>query len=379
MNKKKVILDKPKIALLGPIPPFRGGISQYTFELQKVLENRSNLLTISFHRQYPGFLYPGKTDLDPFYKGQKLENVSYTIDALDPFSLVKVADSVLKSGCELAILSWWTLFWAPGFAFISSRLRRSGIKTVFLCHNLFDHDSGFLKKFITKILIRNADGYLVHSSEQKEILSSIFPDKIILQNPHPIYEQFPAPKGILKPRGKLELLFFGFIRPYKGLDLLLEALAKLNDPEIYLTVVGESWKDPEELISFSKKLGLNNVEFHLEYTDESSVSEFFYRADLVVLPYRSATGSGVATIAYHYEKPILATRVGGFLDTIIDGETGFLIEPGSSDIIAEKIRPLSRKSLGKMKSSIRNFKRNFTWESMVSKIIEFHSIFNKRS
>ncbi|PJZ75760.1 glycosyltransferase family 4 protein [Leptospira neocaledonica] len=377
MNAKKVQRDKPKIALFGPMPPFRGGISQYTAQLSKVLEKQSDLFTVSFHRQYPSFLYPGKTDIDPFFKGQKLKNVSYILDALNPLSLIRAADLVAEKGCTLAVFSWWTLFWAPGFVFISSRLRRKGIKTVFLCHNLFDHDSGFLKKFITKILLKNADGYLVHSSEQKNILNSLFSDKIILQNPHPIYQQFPAPKGILKPRGKLELLFFGFIRPYKGLDLLLQALAKLNDPEVHLTVVGESWKEPLELISYSAGLGLKNVEFHLEYTDESSVSEFFHRADLVVLPYRSATGSGVATIAYHYEKPILATKVGGFLDTVLDGKTGFLIEAGNSDLIAERIATLSRKTLKNMRPSIRNFRSNFTWESMASKILEFDFEFKK--
>ncbi|WP_367897793.1 glycosyltransferase family 4 protein [Leptospira sp. WS58.C1] len=373
MNTKKANREKPKIALFGPMPPFRGGISQYTFQLQRVLEKKSDLLTISFQKQYPRLLYPGKTDLDPFYKGKLIQKVYYILDALNPFSLLKAVNLVVDYGCEIAILSWWTLFWSPGFSFISSRLRKKGIKTVFLCHNLFDHDSGSLKKFITKILIRNADGYLVHSSEQKAILTSMFPDKIVLQNPHPIYQQFPDPKKRLKAKGKLELLFFGFIRPYKGLDLLLEALAKLNDPEIHLTVVGESWKDPNELISYSRGLGLKNVEFHLEYTDEVSVSEFFQRSDLVVLPYRSATGSGVATIAYHFEKPILATRVGGFLDMVIEGKTGFLIEAGNSDLIAKKIASLSRKSLEKMKPAIRDFKKSFTWESMTSKVLEFHS------
>ncbi len=364
--------NRIRLALFGPVFPYRGGIAQYTTFLKRALEKVCDLKTISFSRQYPKFLYPGKSDLDPFWTEGKEANADFLLDALNPFTWKNAVDSVKSAGCEFAVINYWTIFWGPGFAFMSILLRRLGIKTLFLCHNLFDHDSKGIKKTLSFYFLSKADGYIVHSKAQEKFLRNKFPDKPILFVLHPIYVQFPEPKGKLKKRGRLEILFFGFIRPYKGLDLLLRALANLNDSKIFLTVVGEPWGgDEEKFISLTESLNLKNVEFHFSYVSENEVSEFFSRADILALPYYSATGSGAATIAYRYEKPVLVSKVGGFIDFVEEGKTGFFFETGSIDDLSAKIKNLSREKISKMGKNIRNFKRLLTWDHLSLKLLEF--------
>ncbi|TGL61458.1 glycosyltransferase family 4 protein [Leptospira sarikeiensis] len=361
-----------KIALLGPITPYRGGIAQYNTFLRRSLAQVSDLHTISFKRQYPKFLYPGESDIDPFSNVKEL-HVNYMLDALNPFSLLKVAKYIIKNEIDTVILTWWTLFWAPGFALIAYLARRKKIPVVFICHNLTDHGAKGLKKRITEFLLSTANGFIVHSSEHAAILKSKFPSKPVLKIYIPSYDEFTAPKGTLKKRGRLELLFFGFIRPYKGLDILFNALSQLNDPEIFLTVVGETWESKETLYESVKDLNLKNIELYLSYTKEEQLAEFFERSDAIVLPYRSASGSAVAAVAYRYDCPIIATRVGGLVDIVRDGETGFLVEPGSSESLAETLKAVSRKKLAALKGPIREFKKELTWEHVAEKILGFTS------
>jgi glycosyltransferase involved in cell wall biosynthesis len=198
----------------------------------------------------------------------------------------------------------------------------------------------------------------------------MFPAKAIRVHPHPTYDSYPPPAQILPKRGRLELLFFGFIRPYKGLESLIDALVLLADRDVYLTVVGEPWCKPEELRRRVRGSGAPNVELHLEYVDASAAADYFSRADLVVLPYRKATGSGVAAMAYHYDKPVLATRVGGFPAVIEEGRTGFLVDPDSPHQMATVIRTLSRGTLAPLVACVREYKNRFTWSSLADILVE---------
>lgn len=361
----------PKLALLGPIsPPFRGGIAQYTDNLRKELVSRCELKTVSFKRLYPAWLYPGASDREPGMERARQADILYTLDALNPRTLWIAARDIANARCDLAIINWWTLFWAPGFAWMAKLLRARGVTVAFLCHNLFDHDSGVLKRMLAKRFLSQADAYLVHSSEQAETLKQMFPAKAIRMHPHPTYDNYPSPAKILPKRGRLELLFFGFIRPYKGLDSLIDALALLADHDVYLTVVGEPWYRPEELQEQVRRSGAPNVELHLGYVDAYAAADYFARADLVVLPYRKATGSGVAAMAYHYDKPVLATRVGGFPDIIEDGRTGFLVDPDSPHQLATTIRTLDRDTLAPLVVQVRDYKNRFTWSSLADILIE---------
>lgn len=354
----------PHIALMGPVLPFRGGIAQYTTQLHRALGDKCILQTISYKRQYPAWLYPGESDLEPGQESYRESGVEYILDSINPMSWRRATHAILADHCELAIFDWWTLFWAPPIALMARKLRRRGVRVAFLCHNLFDHDSSPIKRKFAKLLLSSADAYVVHSSEQAALLQKSFRGKKVVTHPVPLFNQLPQPSARLPKRGRLELLFFGFIRPYKGLDVLIDALAELNDQEIFLTVVGEPWIPAKELRKQIAAKYVPNVEMHLGYVDDRSAAEFFSRADLVVLPYHSASGSGVAATAFHYGCPLLATRTGGFPDVIDEGKTGFLVSPGSAKELAEVIHPLTRERLDFMRRDVHAQKSVFTWDSL---------------
>jgi len=201
-------------------------------------------------------------------------------------------------------------------------------------------------------------------------LNRLVPGKSVLVHPHPTYDRFPRAAEPQTSRGRLELLFFGFIRPYKGLDTLVNALAKLADPEVYLTVVGEPWYSTRELEANIRASGAPNVELHLEYVDDATAAAFFARADLLVLPYRAATGSGVAALAYHYDRPVLATRVGGLRDVVEEGRTGFLVDPDSPAQLVDRLRSVTREQLEQMRRYISSDKLRFTWGSLAGALID---------
>lgn len=364
------------MALLGPIRPFRGGIAKYTLRLHTALSKYCDLTTISFHRQYPAWLYPGASDREPGHEGYQHPGVRYILDALNPLTWQKAVSVIRNQGCDLAILSWWTLFWAPGFAFISRSLRRRKIPVALLCHNLSDHDSGRLQWWLTKYFLAQADAFIVHTTEQEAILLHLFPSKKTIRHSHPVYDQFPEAPTILPQRGRLELLFFGFIRPYKGLDVLVQALAEVGDEEVFLTVVGEPWIDPDRLRTRLLSMGAPNLELHFEYVDDLSAANYFKRADVVVLPYLAATGSGVAAMAQHYERPLLVTAVGGLKDVVENGITGYIVEPNSAAQITKYVREMDRASLQLMHANIRRANQQFNWDSMARSILGIIDVYN---
>ena len=358
----------PSIALVGPVLPFRGGVAQYTTSLHEALHALpdTTVQTVSFKRQYPQWLYPGKTDKDDTAEQQP--DVDYLIDAYNPLTWRKAANRIAKNGCDVAVLDWWTLFWQPGFAYIARRLHKKGVKTVFLCHNLFDHDATGLKRKISQTLLLQADAYIVQSSEQQAMLRELKPGADVVLKTHPIYDRFPVAANPLPKRGKLELLFFGFIRPYKGLPVLIEALKELNDHDIYLTVVGEPWGDAEALQKELAESGVPNLEVHLEYVDDAEAANYFARADVVVLPYLSATGSGVVAMAYNYGKPVLATSVGGLKDVVMEGQTGWLVPAQDATALQRAIAELSRESCRAMEPAIAAFCQDNSWQRLAETI-----------
>lgn len=360
-----------RIALVGPVRPFRGGIAQYTTQLHRTLASRCALRTISYCHQYPTWLYPGKSDREPDQRTYRESGVDYVLDWRDPVSWIRATNSIVASGCSLVLFDWWTLFWAPATALMARRLRRRGIRVAFLCHNLFDHDAGVFKRKFAGALLAQADAYLVHSTEQAVALQSSFPAKPVISHPIPPYDQFPQPSIRPPRRGRLELLFFGFIRPYKGLDVLVDALAQLGDTQVFLTVAGEPWCSPDELRQRIKATQAPNIELHLDYVDDQAAANFFGRADLVVLPYLSASGSAVAAMAFHYGCPILATRTGSFPDVVEEGKTGFLVAPGSPEQLADRLRGLTREGLASLKPNIDASRDCFTWDSLATALIAF--------
>lgn len=358
-----------KLALIGPVAPFRGGIAQYTTELHRALLSACQLQTISFRRLYPAMLYPGRSDREPGMESYAEPHVDYLLDAFNPLTWRAAARRVAKRGCDLAVLEWWTLFWAPGFAWMARMLRKRGVPVAFLCHNLFDHDSGALKRAVTIHLLSQAQAYIVHARDHADRLRSLFPGKPVRVHPLPAYDRFPEAESPAPRRGRLELLFFGFIRPYKGLDVLIEALGRLSDPDVHLTVVGEPWGSVDELHARIRSSGALNVDLHLKYVDDATAANFFGRADLVVLPYRTDTPSGVAALAYRYGRPVLASRVAGLREVVEEGRTGFLVDPASPEQLAERLRTIDRTNLEQMRTHVRSYASSRGWPSLAAELL----------
>jgi glycosyltransferase involved in cell wall biosynthesis len=360
-----------RLALIGPVPPFRGGIAQHTTMLHRTARCYSDLLTVSFTRQYPAWIFPGRGDRDPCCLDHHEEGVEYLIDSLDPFSWRRAADRVIAHHPRIVIIPWWTIYWVFCFRYLARRFRKAGITVLFLCHNVVDHESARWKAIMARQVLQQAHAFLVQSRKDEQILRYILPQAKIHRHPHPLYDQFPEAARELPRRANQELLFFGLVRPYKGLDLLIEALGMLPPTaDFFLTIAGEFWQGKRAVLKRIEELSLRNkIEILDEYIPDQEVAGLFQRADMVVLPYRSATGSGVIPLAYHYDKPVIVTRVGGLPDAVTDRETGLIVEPENPRALAAAISGISREKLASMAVNIAAHKHRFSWEGLLQKIM----------
>jgi glycosyltransferase involved in cell wall biosynthesis len=338
--------------------------------LHRALSETTDHLTISFSRQYPALIFPGESDRDQAYKGYKESDVEYLIDSLNPLTWRQTVRRILDFNAEIVILPWWTVYWAFCFGYLVRSLRRHGMEVIFLCHNVVEHESAGWKSRLTRWVLSQGSRFVVHTREDKANLQQLIPDAEIKVHAHPIYDQFPAPKNEWPKRGALELLYYGFVRPYKGLDLLIEAMAQTAD-DVYLTIAGEFWDGEKQIRKRIKALGLSDrVELRARYHTEEETAELFARCDVVVLPYRSATGSGVVPIAYHYNKPVIITRVGGLPDVVHHDETGKLVAPENVKALAEAINSMTRAEAEAMVPAIQTLKRSMTWSSLATALLD---------
>lgn len=362
----------PRIGLIGPVLPYRGGISHYTTMLHRSLGLQAELLTISFKRLYPKWLYPGKSVLDPGYKGYHEPGVFYILDSLNPLTWAQARNMLIKHRPCGVIIPWWSSYWSTCFGFIARFLRRRGIRIIFLCHNVKEHEPAFWKEKLTSFVFAQGSAFLVHAKEEADRLKKMIPKAKIAVHPHPIFHQFPHPEKNPPRRSKLELLFFGFVRPYKGVDILLKAIHLLKEEDIYLTIAGEWWGNKKMLLKLIDDLDIKNkVEVIDRYLSEQEVAECFSRADIVVLPYRSATGSGVISLAYHYGKPVITTVVGGLPDVVADGVSGRLVKPEDPHALAEGIREFLYTPPNSMQEGVEKVAKQMTWESLAGRILDF--------
>jgi glycosyltransferase involved in cell wall biosynthesis len=375
-----------KICLIGPTYPFRGGISHYTTLLYKYLLKRHEVQFFAFKRQYPRWLFPGKTDIDPSQTQIQEEGAQRILDSIDPVSWGRVALKIIKSNPDLLIIPWWVSFWTPQFWTISVLVKRlSKVKILFLCHNVVEHESNWINKSLTYGVLRNGDLFIVHSAEDKKNLLAMFPNTKVRRSFHPTYDVFNQGEfdgAKVKERFGIKgnvILFFGFVREYKGLKYLLKALPEvLSKVNVTLLVVGEFWKDKDEYISLINQLG---IEEHIvlvdEYVPNEEIGDYFSAADLVVQPYTSATGSGVIQTAFGFNKPVVATKVGSLPEVIEDGKTGYLVQPKASHEIAKTIiRFFCEANRQAFYGNIEKEKYKFSWDRMVDVIEELACIRN---
>lgn len=368
-----------KIAILSCFHPYRGGISQFNASLYQELGKVHDVKAFNFKRQYPEFLFPGKTQfVAEDDDAVSIESVSL-LDTVNPFSYVRTLRAIRAWEPDLVVMSWWMSFFAPSLGFIARRLRKK-CKVVSILHNVIPHEPKFFDAPLTKYFLSGCTGNITLCDEVSRDLARLAPDAKYKTLFHPIYGQFgekmdrsDAVAALGLEEGKKNILFFGLIREYKGLDILLKAFGELDDT-YQLIVAGEpygSFDRYQEIIDGSP--AKSRIHLFTDYIKDSEVKKFFSAADLTVLPYRSATQSGVNAIAYHFEVPMVVTDTGGLRQAIGETGTGLVADRADTECILEKIRCFFSDDEVRSRciSSIRSEKERLSWKSFAAGMMEF--------
>lgn len=368
-----------KIVLIGPVYPYKGGIAHYTSLLCRALRKKHDVCMVSYKMQYPKFLFK-KEQRDYSNKSFQVEDTNYWINTANPFNIIASAGKIRKQKPDAVILQWWHPYFAPCYYILAKCLRK--IPIIVTCHNVFPHERFPMDRFLTKLVLRQADGYIVQSHLDEADLLKVNPKANYVETPHPTYNAFKMKdmsreeaRSILQMDGDSPmLLFFGFVREYKGLHYLLDALADVKGqiPDVQLWIVGDFGDDKD---IYLKQIEENHLEGCINivegYIPDQEVEKYFAAADLVVLPYVSATQSGIVQIAYGFEKPVVVTNVGGLPDVVWDKETGYVVPSRSPEAIAKAIIGFYREdSSVDWQANIRAKAQEFSWETMVDRIEE---------
>ena len=366
-----------KIGIVGPVLPYRSGIARHTTALATELAEREgvHLSVLSFSRQYPRLLYPGEVDKDSDASIPGAFKTHYSIDTINPWTWWKAARSLARDLPDFVLMPAWTFFVAPCMGSIARSLRRSDIPIAMIVHNAVDHEAAGWKTHLSRFQLLQADMFVTHNPAIASQLLALAPDRPILIQPHPVFHDYPKSRGLLPRRSKLELLFFGLIRPYKGLDVALHGLARSNLRDVHLSVVGEFWGGKSATENLVKQLGLETrVDIVDRYVSDADAAEYFNRCDAVLTPYHSASGSGVLALACHYGKPVVATNVPGLSDAVRHGQTGWLFPAGDRDALARLLQDVvTRESSAAMGPMIHEARRQLRWDSFVDGVLEWKS------
>ena len=379
-----------KIIIAGTAFPMRGGIAQYNSLMYKYFSETDDVKVYSFKRQYPEFLFPGKTQFEqgePAVKIPEDKNV-ISIDSVNPFNWLSAGKKIAAENPDLLIFKYWIPYFGPCFAVISyivKKFSKTDTKVLYICDNVIPHEKRSGDKFFTKLAFSQGDYFVVMSKTVEEDLKLFSKGKPYKLIPHPVYNIFgdkvekPEAKDfILKEYGidlqnEKVILFFGYIRKYKGLNYLIDAMPEiLKKVKLKLLVVGEYYGDEEKYREQIRSLGLEeDIKVVSDFVPDSNVKYFFSASDVVVLPYSDATQSGIIQIAYHYDKPVIATDVGGLAEVVRNNETGLIIEPKNPGAIAKAVTDFYDKGLEeKFTSNAKEEKKKYTWENFVASVKE---------
>ncbi len=359
-----------RVGLLGPLAPWRGGLAQYLGLLGEALSPFAEVRGVTFTRQYPGFLFPGTTQLDSD-AARPTFPVEALLDSIGPRSWRRTARHLEAFAPGAVILKWWIPFFAPSFASAVGPLRRRGTRVVLVCDNLVPHEHRPFDRELSQWMLRNSDGYLVMSESVERDLDAMKPGAPRRRVLHPLYAQFDRGRyDRASARAKLGLegdvaLFFGYVRAYKGLDVLLEAWPRVRARRpVTLVVAGEFYEDPEKYRRLAAAAGGEVAVRLLErYIPDDEVEALFKAADVAVLPYRSATQSGVTHVAYATGTPVITTDVGGLAETVIPEETGLVVPPEDPEALAGAVLRFFEAGLApKLRAGVELLRQRHSWD-----------------
>lgn len=373
-----------KFCVIGPTYPYRGGIAHYTSLLVQHLREAHEVLFVSFSRQYPTWLFPGKSDKDPSKRPLSTE-AEYLLDPINPWTWRKTMQRLKLFQPEVVVIPWWHWYFAPAWTVLSRQIKRlsSKPKLIFICHNVAPHEQGRLSRMMlpttTKLALGKGDGFIVHSQPDGRLLRAYLPEAAYVVTPHPTYAELGVKNTeaiqlpVVLPAERPLLLFCGIIRPYKGLDVLLDAFAiALERQPLHLLIAGEFWQGGEaEYRKQIEDLKLqNHVSIINEYIPDDWLAACIDRADVVVLPYKSATQSGIIQVAFGRGKPVITTNVGGLGEVVENGRTGLVVPPEEPEALAEAIQNYLHNNLQKEFSyNLQAEEGAFCWATLLDAII----------
>ncbi len=350
---------RTRVALVGPLPPWRGGIADQTLRLARAMKHLGVAPRVfTFRRMYPTFLYPGPRNReDLFDEGKEgflegLGEVRPILDGMNPFSFSSASKEILASGASLLVVPWWTAYFAPHVLLLFAGISRAapGVTKLLLCHNVFDHERNPLKSALTRAVLRRADRFVVQNARSAGEILSERPDARVDVIPHPsepravIPDRAAARARLGVPADVPLFLFSGFLRPYKGWDVLLEAFAaaRRGVPEAQLVLAGEAWGAARDVPARAPA----GVRLELRYLSEDERALWFAACDAVVCPYRHATGSGIAADALAFSRPVIGSAVDGLAGIVEEGRSGLLVPPGDAGALAAAMVRFVREGLG---------------------------------
>ena len=362
-----------KIVTIGPFPPLRGGISDFHESLVAQLNKKNDVTVLSFKSLYPKILFPGKSQ----YNQDKsvFDDIHTMLNPLSFLSWFKGRSLIKKKDPDRLIISYWSFFFIPIYMFLLGSIKKGNRYVLF--HNVVSHENRIFEKFFLKIFIKKIDHCIVMNEYNKKLILQINPKAKIIKNFHPIYElpysdsKRNIYKNDLKIEKKKTILFFGLIREYKGLDLLINAIALSKDRlnNLKVLIVGENY---ESLDPYHKMIADHQMEesfiFVNRFVNKVDIKKYFLSSDLVILPYKSASQSGVLSLAYNFNRPVIVTNVGGLSDYISDNKSGFIAQPNSRDISIKINMFFVENLFQKMSEFIKNDKKRFSWKSFEQKL-----------
>lgn len=334
-----------KITILSPSYPFRGGIANFTDLLYSELNKNHETVIYNFKRLYPEILFPGKTQYET---GDNINNIvsRELVDSINPINWKITGSKIKKERPDYLIIAFWLPFFGPCLGTIAGIVKKNKhTKIITVCHNIIPHEKRIGDRGLTKYLFNKTDKFVLLSSKVEQDLNTVKPGADFITLYHPVYSHFGKAVGKAEARKSLgikdemTILFFGFIRKYKGLDILLKSVSLLKEKiNLRLIVAGEFYESEDRYISLINELGINDiVTLYKDFIPTNEVKYYFSASDVVVLPYRDATQSGIVQVANNFLKPVIATNVGALPEVIENNKTGVLVEKENPEKLAEAV------------------------------------------
>jgi len=326
-----------RLSIIGPAYPLRGGIAHHAYRLRQGLIARGHAVqVISFRKLYPSLLFPGTTEIDT--SNLKLDaGAKALLTPLNPLTWLKAIKEVKSFAPDAVVFQWWQPFFAPVVGSLARAFGKAGIRRIIECHNIFPHESTPADRLLLKFAFKSADRFITHSNRDRELLATLADERKISVACLPALDEFRTRRE--SARCGRRLLFFGKVRKYKGLDVLLEAMPKaLSEISCELVIAGEFYDSLDKYSRAIRELGIErNVRIVNRYIANEEVPDFFEQADVLVLPYVSASQSGVARIAFSNALPVIASYAGGLSETVIENVNGLIFPARDSNALADRI------------------------------------------